>query len=334
MTEGGYYLNTRHQLETSNPDLQADLAGECKTIYGTLARILEKRMADNAGPLTLLNCDNVRHNGERFHDGMVEFLQLTGKQAVIDWMAVNTTCPNTMVDRITPRPAADLPARIKAQTGIDDKAPVMGETFIQWVVENNFRDERPKLEAVGVEMVASVIPYEEAKIRILNASHSCIAWAGTLIGQQYIHESTLTDFIYAIADRYVTEDVIPCLGDNGIDLPTYRDVVLKRFTNPYIQDTNQRVAADGFSKIPAMIAPTLQSATSAASARKRPPCCPRCSSSLWNSGIKEPCRISTRTVSSTLRRYMKCLKLRIRWPCTPAIQRCLARLPTMPISWR
>ncbi|MDU4079135.1 MAG: mannitol dehydrogenase family protein [Klebsiella pneumoniae] len=212
VTEGGYYLNTRHRLETSNPDLQADLQGECKTIYGTLARILEKRMADNAGPLTLLNCDNVRHNGERFHDGMVEFLQLTGKQAVIDWMAANTTCPNTMVDRITPRPAADLPARIKAQTGIDDKAP----------------------------------------------SHSCIAWAGTLIGQQYIHESTLTDVIYAIADRYVTEDVIPCLGDNGIDLPTYRDVVLKRFTNPYIQDTNQRVAADGFSKIPAMIAPTLQ----------------------------------------------------------------------------
>jgi hypothetical protein len=82
-------------------------------------------------------------------------------------------------------------------------------------------------------MVESVIPYEEAKIRILNASHSCIAWAGTLIGQQYIHESTLTDVIYAIADRYVTEDVIPCLGDNGIDLPTYRDVVLKRFTNPY-----------------------------------------------------------------------------------------------------
>jgi D-arabinitol 4-dehydrogenase len=77
------------------------------------------------------------------------------------------------------------------------------------VVENNFRDARPNLEAVGVEMVESVIPYEEAKIRILNASHSCIAWAGTLIGQQYIHESTLTDVIYAIADRYVTEDVIP-----------------------------------------------------------------------------------------------------------------------------
>ncbi|WP_226572073.1 D-arabinitol 4-dehydrogenase [Mangrovibacter yixingensis] len=257
VTEGGYYLNTQHQLDASNPDLAADLKGACKTIYGTITRILEARMAKQAGPLTLLCCDNVRHNGERFHGGLVEFLQQTGKQAVIDWMAANTTSPNTMVDRITPRPAPDLPARIKEKTGIDDKAPVMGETFIQWVVEDNFRDARPALENVGVELVSSVIPYEEAKIRILNSSHSCIAWAGTLIGQQYIHESTQTDFIYAIANRYVTEDVIPCLGDNGIDLASYRDVVLNRFTNPYIQDTNQRVAADGFSKIPAMITPTL-----------------------------------------------------------------------------
>ena len=258
VTEGGYYLNTHHKLEVTNPDLAGDLQGGCNTIYGAIARILEARMANGAGPLTLLNCDNVRHNGERFHDGLVEFLHLTRRQAVIDWLRVNATCPNTMVDRITPRPAADLPARIKAQTGIDDRVPVMGETFIQWVIEDNFRDARPALENVGVELVESVIPYEEAKIRILNASHSCIAWAGTLIGQRYIHESTLTDFIYQIAHRYVTEDVIPSLADNGIDLPLYRDVVLKRFTNPYIQDTNQRVAADGFSKIPAMIAPTLR----------------------------------------------------------------------------
>ncbi|MCE7626335.1 mannitol dehydrogenase family protein, partial [Vibrio fluvialis] len=211
----------------------------------------------DAGPVTLLNCDNVRHNGERFRDGLMEFLTLTGKTDVLQWVKENTTCPNTMVDRITPRPAADLPARIKQQTGIDDQAPVMGETFIQWVIEDNFKDVRPALETVGVEMVDSVIPYEEAKIRILNSSHSCIAWAGTLLGQSFIHDSTLTESIYKIAHDYVTQDVIPCLGDNGIDLPTYRDVVLERFTNPYIKDTNQRVAADGFSKIPAMITPTM-----------------------------------------------------------------------------
>ncbi len=73
-------------------------------------------MADNAGPLTLLNCDNVRHNGERFHDGMVEFPQLTGKQAVIDWMAANYHLSGTpWWTASPPRPAADLPARIKAR---------------------------------------------------------------------------------------------------------------------------------------------------------------------------------------------------------------------------
>lgn len=257
VTEGGYYLKTDHTLDVDNAVLSADLNGAHQTIYGTVTKILERRIADNTGPVTLLNCDNVRHNGERFRDGLMEFLTLTGKEEVLQWVKANSTCPNTMVDRIVPRPAADLPARIKAKTGIDDKAPVMGETFIQWVIEDNFKDARPALENVGVEMVDSVIPYEEAKIRILNASHSCIAWAGTLVGQSFIHESTLTDYIYQIAHDYVSQDVIPSLGENGIDLPTYSDVVLERFTNPYIKDTNQRVAADGFSKIPAMITPTM-----------------------------------------------------------------------------
>ncbi len=66
----------------------------------------------------------------------MEFLTLTGQQDVIAWLKDNATTPNTMVDRIVPRPAEDLPARIQEKTGIADKAPVMGETFIQWVVED------------------------------------------------------------------------------------------------------------------------------------------------------------------------------------------------------
>ena len=109
-----------------------------------------------------------------------------------------------------------------------------------------------------MQMVESVALFEEAKIRILNASHSCIAWAGTLIGYQFIHEGTHNAVIRQFAHDYVTDDVIPCLSPSPIDLAAYRDVVLERFGNPAIRDTNQRVAMDGFSKIPGFIAPTIR----------------------------------------------------------------------------
>ncbi len=258
VTEAGYYLDSHFKLVQNDPALKADLAGGNQTIYGIIAKILKKRMQLADGKVTLLCCDNVRHNGERFHDGLVEFLGLTGQNDIIEWMKTNVTTPNTMVDRIVPRPAEDLPARIEAATGVADKAPVMGETFIQWVIEDNFKDNvRPALEKVGVELVESVVPYEEAKIRVLNVPHAAIAWAGTLLGELYIHDSTNLETAYKLAHDYVTEDVIPSLGNDLIDLAKYRDVVLERFTNPHIKDTNQRVAADGFSKIPAQIQPTL-----------------------------------------------------------------------------
>jgi D-arabinitol 4-dehydrogenase len=134
----------------------------------------------------------------------------------------------------------------------------MGESFIQWVIEDRFIAGRPEWEKVGVEMVDSVQSYEEAKIRLLNATHSCIAWAGTLAGYLYIHEGTHNAAIRKMAHDYVTDDAIPVLLPCPIDLAAYRDVVLDRFGNPAIADTNQRVAMDAFSKIPGMIAPTIR----------------------------------------------------------------------------
>ncbi|MEQ4640146.1 D-arabinitol 4-dehydrogenase [Providencia rettgeri] len=258
VTEAGYYLTPQHELDAEQPDIKADLTGRMSTIYGALTQILRARLAAHGEPVTLLNCDNLRHNGERFRHGFLSFLQLKGETELYQWVKENTRSPNTMVDKITPRPTPDVAERVKQQTGWDDKAPIMGEAFIQWVIEDDFINGRPALENVDVEMVESVLPWEEAKIRILNASHSCIAWAGTLIGLSFIDESTRQSAIKQMAWNYVTQDVIPSLSPSPLDLEQYRDVVLARFSNPYIQDTNQRVAADGLSKIPGFITPTLQ----------------------------------------------------------------------------
>ena len=267
VTEAGYYLDAKDRLDLHFQDLQADVravqegrAGS--TIYGALASILKARMQAQAGAVTLLNCDNLRHNGDRSRSGLLQFLELVGDAVLLDWVRAHTSNPNAMVDRITPRPTPAVVERVKAATGVDDAAALMGERFIQWVIEDNFIAGRPEWESVGVEMVHSVQAYEEAKIRLLNATHSCIAWAGTLIGYTYIHEGTRDSEIRQFAFDYVTNDVIPVLDTPQspcpIHLPNYRDVVLDRFGNPAIADTNQRVAMDGFSKIPGFIAPTLR----------------------------------------------------------------------------
>lgn len=267
VTEAGYYLDAKDRLDLNFADLQADLTAAKSgragcTIYGALAAILRARMQANAGAVTLLNCDNLRHNGDRSRSGLLQFLELTGDAELLVWVKENTSSPNAMVDRITPRPTTAIAERVLAATGIDDPAALMGESFIQWVIEDNFIAGRPAWETAGVEMVGSVQAYEEAKIRLLNATHSCIAWAGTLVGYTYIHEGTHDAVIRKFAYDYVTDDVIPVLDTPErpcpINLATYRDVVLDRFGNPAIADTNQRVAMDGFSKIPGFIAPTVR----------------------------------------------------------------------------
>ena len=266
VTEAGYYLDAANRLDLNFAELAADLEAaregrphpSAPTIYGALTALLRARRAAGAGPLTLLNCDNLRHNGDRSRGGLLEFIELTGDEDLLAWVQTNTVSPNAMVDRITPRPTPEVRARVRAATGIDDPAALMGESFIQWVIEDRFIAGRPAWETVGVQMVESVDAYEEAKIRLLNATHSCIAWAGTLVGYTYIHEGTLDPAIRRLAYDYVTDDTIPVLSPSPIDLAAYRDVVLDRFGNPAIADTNQRVAMDGFSKIPGFIAPTIR----------------------------------------------------------------------------
>lgn len=258
VTEGGYYFDN-NDLDTAHPDIESDLNnGTMLTIYGVIAGILKERKT----PVTLLSCDNLRSNGERFHTGLVAFLEAKGDKELLEWIAKNTTSPSCMVDRITPRPTKDVCDRVFEATGRIDKCAVMAEDFIQWVIEDNFIAGRPAWEKVGASLVQDVEPYEEAKIRILNTTHSAISWAGTVKGYTYIHDGVADKEIFELVRAYVLEDVIPCLQPSPLDLEDYMNVALNRFSNKALMDTSQRVAADSFSKIPGFILPTFKTLVS------------------------------------------------------------------------
>ena len=263
VTEAGYFLGTDGQLDLSSQDVHASLtetrcAKPGATIYSVLAAILRARRAAGAGPVTLLCCDNLRHNGDRVRQGLRQFLMLAGETDLLAWMAQHTRCPNSMVDRITPRATPALRARVLAATGRDDPAAVMSESYSEWVIEDEFCNGRPAWERAGARMVESVAPFEEAKIRILNASHSCIAWAGALLELQYIHEGMRDARIRALVHDYVTGAVFDCLRPSPVDLDVYCDAVITRFSSDAVCDTVERVLADSLAKLPGFIVPTIR----------------------------------------------------------------------------
>lgn len=264
VTEAGYYLRPDLHLDLEQPLVAADIKGARNTIYAVMAAILDARKSAQAPAVTLLCCDNVRANGDKFHQGMCDFLKAVKRPDLIAFLQEKTTCPNTMVDRITPRPDPALVAEVLKECGITDQVPLMSESFIQWVIEDKFASVRPALEKVGVEFVTSVMPYEDAKLRILNASHSALAFAGALQGKNFVFECAQDESIAQIAYNYVTGNVIPCLkakssdGSYPLNLEDYRDTVLTRFKSPYIRDTLQRITQDSISKINTFILPTIK----------------------------------------------------------------------------
>lgn len=259
VTEGGYFLDDEGHLNTDDRAIQADLAeeDETSTLYGALVKILRARMQQNGGAVTLLNCDNLRNNGDSFYRGLLEFVSEKNDPDLLAWIKQHTSAPNSMVDRITPKFDEAIYSRLEQQGITDDRVPLCCEAFSQWVIEDNFIAGRPALEQVGVEFVDDVTPFEEAKIRILNASHSGIAWAGSLLGYQYIDQS-LTPQVQQWIRDYVLQDVVPCLEPAQFNLEEYCDTTLNRFSNRWVRDTNQRVSSDSIAKLHEFIVPTLK----------------------------------------------------------------------------
>lgn len=265
VTESGYGLLPDNTLNAHSAELHDDLArlrrGQAgHTLYGALIGMLRARIRAGSGPLTLQCCDSMRHNGERFQAGLRAFAQRCNAHDVLAWLDTHASFPNSLLDRITPRSTASLRQRVRHATGRHDRAPVSAESYCAWVIQDCFIAGRPPWEDAGALLVASVEPYQEAISRLMKATHCCIAWAGTLRGHTYIHEGAHDPVVRQLVRNFTSEDVFPCLArpDNPVDLDTYREQVLQRFCIVAMQDTNQRVAANAFTKIPACILPTVR----------------------------------------------------------------------------
>ncbi len=274
VTEKGYRHDpATKRLLRSDEDLIADAAGRPPvSVIGQLVRGFEARRRADAGPLTVLSCDNLPANGALLSDLVGEFLELPGTFDVglAEWVAANVAFPCTMVDRIVPATSpADLAAAARA-LGLVDEAAVVAEPFTQWVIEDCFLGPRPRLEEAGALLVDQVAPYEMLKLRVLNASHSALAYLGALAGFELIAEAVADPVFAAFVSNMVRDEVAPSLDPPpGVAVDAYRDEVLERFANPLLAHRCLQVASDGSQKLPQRVLGTIANRLAAGAAPRR-----------------------------------------------------------------
>jgi len=261
VTEKGYCHDpATGALNEAHPDIAHDLAhpDAPESAIGIVVAGLAKRMSAVAGPLTFVCCDNLPHNG-RMVEGLVRAFATRREPALAAWIGDHVTFPSTMVDRIVPATtAADL-ADAQRLTGLRDEATVTAEAFGQWIIENCFRAARPRWEDAGAQFVGDVAPFETMKLRLLNGSHSTLAYLGFLAGHETIWQASSDPELAGLVLRQMTEEIMPTLcAPPGIDLAAYCGQLMTRFRNRSLPHRTQQIAMDGSQKLPQRLLGTVR----------------------------------------------------------------------------
>lgn len=259
VTEKGYSQNPAgSDLDIDDAAVRHDIANPetPKTTLGVLAASIRRRPAD--APLTLVCCDNMAGNGDTLRKLLVQYADLFDAK-LARRIEAEIGCPNSMVDRIVP---AATPASIDwaaARLHLRDEAAIVCEPFTQWVIEDRFAGIRPAWEDAGALLTSDVRPYQAMKLRLLNGTHSALAYAGQLCDLETVSDAMAHPLVGGFARRLMLEDLRATVAaPPGYDVLAYCHELLTRFENPTLAHRTQQIAMDGTQKIPVRWLPALR----------------------------------------------------------------------------
>jgi fructuronate reductase len=261
VTEKGYCHDPASgTLAFAHPDIVADLAHPDAPVSapGTLVAAIAARRATGAGPLTIVCCDNLPHNGHTL-EGLVRAFAAARDPSLLAWIDDHVAFPDTMVDRIVPATTADDIAEAAQLLGVIDGAAVCAEPFGQWVIENRFAGAHPPWDDAGAQYASDVGVYETMKLRLLNGSHSAIAYLGFLMGHATVWQAAGDPLLATFIERMMHDEIVPTLvAPPGVDLADYCNTLLARFRNAALPHRTQQIAMDGSQKLPQRLLGTIR----------------------------------------------------------------------------
>lgn len=255
-TERQHVLNAIAAPSTRWITLTVTEKGYTPALAQLLIDGLRLRHAAGQAGLTIASCDNLQGNGHKLK-AIIHATASSQDAELMTWIDARCAFPCSMVDRIVPAATDEVASAAKAALGMQDECALSTETFWEWVIEDNFVDpsDAALLSRCGVRVTSKVHSYEEAKLRMLNGSHSAMALMGAITGRAHIADCIGSEHIQEFVHRLMTQEVAPHLSRT--DWADYRDALIQRFGNPYLKHSVHQIATDSSQKIPQRWPPSV-----------------------------------------------------------------------------
>lgn len=252
ITEKGYCIDAASgQLDRANPAIAHDLQSpqDPESAIGYIVAGLARRRQLGREAYTVLSCDNIQGNGHVLRNAILQYADVIDTE-LAQWIEQYASFPCTMVDRIVPAATQESLHFVEQEIGVYDPCAIACESFKQWVIEDNFVQGRPDWDLVGAQFVDDVSAYEAMKLRMLNGSHSFLAYLGVLAGYEYIADCMNNPDIYRCVQTLMLTVQAPTLTvTKELDLNAYAKQLLERFCNRSIYHRTEQIAMDGSQKI-------------------------------------------------------------------------------------
>jgi fructuronate reductase len=119
-----------------------------------------------------------------------------------------------------------------------------------WAIEDRFAAGRPAWEAGGAVFTDEVDRYEQLKVRLLNGTHSLIAYLGALSGAATIPDAIAIPDIEEAARAVVRLEYEPSVEvPSGVDVREYEAQLFERWGNTELGHRTTQVGTDGSVKL-------------------------------------------------------------------------------------
>lgn len=139
---------------------------------------------------------------------------------------------NSAIDRIVPGQDPNAGLNIKI------------ESFYEWVVDKTPFAEFGPLDISAIHWVDNLAPYIERKLYTVNTGHAAAAYYGYARGKKTIAEALEDEEIRSIVHKCLAETSQLITTKHGVgkaEQKEYVEKIIKRISNPYLEDVVERV---------------------------------------------------------------------------------------------